>query len=190
MMAGNVLKKAFRMSQVQRLNHDVEWAMRAIHTHRAVLILDPAGRIMAANQSCLGMCGYQRDELIGRSVVMLLDHAEKAPDRLRDMLQGSAAEARIHGLAQVAKSGRRFRVDARICPIRDEDGQICLNVLFLRESIEEEEGPLRAALPGILAETAQVIRLPGRAPSNPWSRPGKWLLPEQGGRSRLCDGQA
>lgn len=176
------------MSQVQRLHHDVEWAMRAIRTHRAVLILDPAGRILAVNQSCLSMCGYQRDELIGRPVLMLLDDSEKAPDRLQQMLQGGeGGEARLHGLAQVAKSGRRFRVDARICRIRDEEGQVCLNVLFLRESVGEQ-GPLRAVLPGMLPESGQVIRLRPRGPESPWSRPAQWVHPALESSARRCDG--
>lgn len=176
------------MSQVQRLHHDVEWAMQAISTHRAVLILDLAGRILAANDPCLGLCGYRRDELIGRPVVMLLDDAEKAPDRLQQMLEGGArGEARIHGLAQIAKSGRRFRVDARICPIRDEDGQVCLNVLLLRELIEEEE-PLRAAPPGMMTRSGQVIRLAGCGAEEPWSRPATWLAPDRAGSNRRCEG--
>lgn len=177
------------MSQVQRLHHDVEWAMQAIGTHRAVLILDLAGRILAVNDPCLGMCGYRRDELIGRPVIMLLDDAEKAPERLQQMLQGSdMGEARIHGLAQIAKSGRRFRVDARICPIRDEEGQVCLNVLLLRESLDEEE-PLRAALPGMVPRSGQVIHLARRGAGEPWSRPKAWLAPDPAGIDRCRDGQ-
>ncbi len=159
------------MSKIWRLQHDLEWAMQAIRTHRAVLILDLAGRIVAVNQPCLRMCGYRRDELIGRPVLILLDPGEKAPERLRQMLEvPDAGEARIHGLGQVAKSGRRFRVDARICPIRDEEAQVCLNVLFLREPADET-GPLRTALPGLMPETGQVIRLPGRTLEAGWDRP-------------------
>ncbi len=170
------MQKAFRMSDVQRLQHDLEFAMRAIRTHRAVLILDLAGRIVAANQPCLRMCGYRRHELIGRPVVILLDPGEKAPARLRQMLDvAGTGEVRIHGLGQVAKSGRRFRVDARICPIRDEEGQVCLNVLFLRESAEEE-GPLRPTPPKMLRETGQVIRLPGRIPERSWAQSRHWTL--------------
>ncbi len=150
------------MSNIQLLQHDLEWAMRAIRTHRAVLILDLIGRIVAVNQSCLRMCGYRRAELVGRPVMVLLDSSEKAPGRLGDMLDvTNGQEHRIHGLCQVSKAGRRFRVDARICPIRDDRGELCLNVLFLRESIEDE-GPLHAVAPQFFAAAAQVIELPGQ----------------------------
>ncbi|WP_347267594.1 PAS domain-containing protein [Paracoccus sp. (in: a-proteobacteria)] len=150
------------MAQVQRLHHDLDWAMCAIRTHRAVLILDLAGDIVAVNQPCLRLSGYRREELIGRSVLMLLDPMERTPNRLSDMLEpADGRDARIFGLAQMAKSGRRFRVDAQVCPIRDEDGQPCLNVLFLRDSVEEE-GPLRAAIPALAEPRGQVIELPAR----------------------------
>ncbi|WP_199261764.1 PAS domain-containing protein [Paracoccus binzhouensis] len=158
------------MTEIRRLDHDLEWALRAMGTHRAVLVLDLAGRIVAVNQTCLGMCGYRREELIGRPVVMLLDPSEKAPTRLQQVLETAGGrESRIHGLAQLAKSGRRFRVDARICPIRDDQGRVCLNVLFLREPAEEA-GPLRLVLPEAMG-MGQVIRLPRPVPGLPTSGP-------------------
>lgn len=168
------------MTDIQRLDHDLEWAMRAMGTHRAVLVLDLGGHIVAVNQTCLGMCGYRREELIGRPVVILLDPSEKAPDRLRQVLEAPGGrESRIHGLAQLTKSGRRFRVDARICPIRDDVGQVCLNVLFLREAAEEA-GPLRLVLPEVAAGMGQVIRLPRRMPGGPWPRPAEAAEAEAG----------
>ncbi|RCW88634.1 PAS domain S-box protein [Paracoccus lutimaris] len=150
------------MSDVQLLQHDMEWAMRAIRTHRAVLILDLVGRIVAVNQSCLRMCGYRCDELIGRPVMVLLDPSEKVPGRLGSMLDARhGQEHRIHGLCQISKAGRRFRVDARICPIHDSRGDICLNVLFLRESIGED-GPLHSVAPELAGAGAAIIQLPGR----------------------------
>ncbi|MDF3855073.1 PAS domain-containing protein [Paracoccus sp. P2] len=160
------------MTQIQRLHHDLEWAMRAMGSHRAVLILDRAGHIVAVNQSYLGMCGYRREELVGRPVVMLLDPADWVPDRIRRMLgMPDGCEARLHHLVQVAKSGRRFRVDARICPIRDDGGRVCLTVLFLREPVEEA-GSQRPALPRI-AGMGQVIPLPRHRPAWPRARPGR-----------------
>ena len=161
------------MADIQLLRHDMEWAMQAIRTHRAVLILDLAGRIVAANQLCLRLCGYRRDELLGRSVAILLDASEKAPARLGSLLDVcDGHEHRIDGMCQVSKAGRRFRVDARVCPIRDDQGEVRLNVLFLRESLEEE-GPLDAITPHFLDEGGQVIDLPGLKNGQPqeWASP-------------------
>ena len=159
------------MSDIQLLQHDMEWAMRAIRTHRAVLILDLAGRIVAVNQSCLRMCGYRRDELIGRPVMVLLDASEKLPGRLGSLLDAShGQEHRLHDLCQVSKAGRRFRVDARICPIRDDRGELCLNVLFLREAVDEDS-PLHRIAPQLARNGAEIICLPGRNPHLP---PRRW----------------
>lgn len=155
------------MSDIQLLQHDMEWAMRAIRTHRAVLIVDLAGRIVAVNQSCLRMCGYRRDELIGRSVMVLLDASERLPGRLGRMLDARhGQEHRLHDLCQVSKAGRRFRVDARICPIHDEGGELCLNVLLLRESTDED-GALNRVAPQLAQAMADIIRLPGPCPERP-----------------------
>ena len=160
------------MANIQLLRHDMEWAMQAIRTHRAVLILDLAGRIVAANQQCLRLCGYRRDELLGRSVVMLLDSSEKVPTRLGSLLDvGDGQEHRIDGMCQVSKAGRRFRVDARICPIRDDRNEVRFNVLFLRESIEED-GSQIAFAPHLLSQTGQVIKLPLAD-----RRPSQWACP-------------
>ncbi len=160
------------MSHIQLLHHDLEWAMRAIRTHRAVLILDLTGRIVTANRLYLRMCGYRREELVGRPFGMLLDQFERCPDRLGRVLDASdGQDHRIHGLGQVSKAGRHFRADARICPIRDENGQICLNVLFMSETVEEE-GPLGAIAPQL--SPAEAIQLPEPPPR---TMPGKWAFP-------------
>ena len=91
------------MSDTQMLPSDLELAIRAGRAHRAVLILDPAGRIVAANQSYLNMCGYRRDELISEPVDMLLDRFERRPGRLARMLDMQAGQdCRIDGLGQVS----------------------------------------------------------------------------------------
>ena len=167
------------MADIQLLRHDMDWAMQAIRTHRAVLIIDLAGRIVAANQLCLRLCGYRRDELLGRSVVILLDPSEKAPTRLGSLLDvGDGQEHRIDGMCQISKAGRRYRVDARICPIRDDQGEVCLNVLFLRES-SDEDGALDGVAPQLARTEGDLIRLPGRSPDQP---PRRWACAEGYGR--------
>ena len=167
------------MADIQLLRHDMDWAMQAIRTHRAVLILDLAGRIVAANQLCLRLCGYRRDELLGRSVVILLDPSEKAPTRLGSLLDvGDGQEHRIDGMCQISKAGRRYRVDARICPIRDDQGEVRLNVLFLRES-SDEDGALDGVAPQLARTEGDLIRLPGRSPDQP---PRRWACAAGYGR--------
>lgn len=167
------------MARVQRLHHDLDWAMRAVRTHRAVLVLDLAGQIVAVNQCYLQLCGYRREELVGHSVLLVLDHQEKTPGRLCRILEaGDGDGARILDLAQVTKAGRRFRTDAQLCPIRDDQGQVCLNVLFLQDSTAGE-GPLRASVPALEQAKGQIIQLPGRYPG--LACPGAGGVPWRGG---------
>ncbi len=122
------------MSNIRMPDADLTGVMNTVRTHRAVLIHDLAGHILAINQSCLNMCGYQRSQLIGRPVQMLLDPAEKAPQRIGTMLDaGRGKELHIRGLRQVSRSGRRYRVDAYLRPVRNDQGEICLNAMFMNE---------------------------------------------------------
>lgn len=115
------------------LTKGLDRAMRALETHRAVLALDPVGRILAINQCYLRLTGHVRADLVGQPVWMLFDLGERCAGRMNDLLslpQGD--EAHLPDLAHVSKSGRRFRVDARVFGIRDDDGVPSLTVLFAR----------------------------------------------------------
>ena len=105
----------------------------SVETHRAVLVLDPVGRITAINRSYLRLTGYQRAELIGRPVWQLLDLAERCAGRLGNLLDlPEGGERHIPELAHVSKNGRRFRVDARVFTISDQAGGAGLRLLFAR----------------------------------------------------------
>ena len=154
------------MTCLQQTHHDLDWAMRAVHMHRAVLILDRSGRIVAINEVCLSMCGYRRQELIGRPVGLLLDPQESCANSFLCALDQAGGEpVQIRQMAQVNKFGRRFLVEALICPIRDQDNQHCLTVLFLREPADNS--PMPAFLCAQPAQSAQIIQLPTRSPQAP-----------------------
>lgn len=128
------------MSDCLLLTKGLDRAMPALETHRAVLALDPVGRILAVNQSYLRLTGFSRDELVGQPVWVLFDLGERCAGRMNDLLtlpQGD--EAHLPELAHVSKSGRRFRVDARVFGIRDDNDDACLTLLFARS---EEAGGL------------------------------------------------
>lgn len=118
----------------------IERAMASLQTHRAVLALDSVGRIVAINQCYLRLTGFQRAELIGRPVWVLLDLGERCAGRLSTLLDlPEQGEAHVPELAHVSKVGRRFRVDARVFAVRDQDGASNLSMIFARA---EETGGL------------------------------------------------
>lgn len=111
----------------------LERAMASLHTHRAVLALDSVGRIVAINQCYLRLTGFQRGELIGRPVWVLLDLGERCAGRLSALLDlPEQGEAHLPELAHVSKAGRRFRVDARVFAVPDQDGASNLSMVFAR----------------------------------------------------------
>ena len=121
------------MSDFLLLTKGLDRAMQSLQTHRAVLALDSVGRIAAINQCYLRLTGFRRDELIGRPVWLLLDLGERCAGRLSALLDlPETGEAHVAELAHVTKSGRRFRVDARVFSIRDEDDDACLSVILAR----------------------------------------------------------
>lgn len=111
----------------------IERAMASLQTHRAVLVLDSVGRIVAINQCYLRLTGFQRQELIGRPVWVLLDLGERCAGRLSALLDlPEQGEAHVPELAHVSKAGRRFRVDARVFAVPDQDGATNLSMIFAR----------------------------------------------------------
>lgn len=128
------------MSDFQLTTQDLDRAMASLTTHRAVLALDSRGRIAAINQCYLRLTGFQRAEVIGSPIWMLLDLPERCAGRLSKFLDlPEAGEAHLPDLAHLSKHGRRFRVDARIFGVQDEVGQACLSMIFARP---EEGGDL------------------------------------------------
>lgn len=128
------------MSDIMSMTTGLDRAMGSLTTHRAVLALDSQGRIAAINQSYLRLTGFQRDEVIGRPIWMLLDLPERCAGRLGAFLDlPQDGEAHLPDLAHRSKYGRRFRVDARIFSVQDQAGDTCLSVIFARP---EEGGDL------------------------------------------------
>lgn len=135
------------MSDSMSLTSGPDIVMPPMETHRAVLVLDPAGRIVAINRSYLHLTGYQREELIDRPVWKLLDLAERCAGRLGNLLDLHEGVSRhVPELAHVSKCGRRFRVDARVFTIAEQAGGAGLRMLFARP----EEGGEVISLAAIL----------------------------------------
>jgi len=90
------------------------------------------GTIVSWNRGAQELFGYSAEEVLGRSVSMLV-----APDR-RDVLPRVDAalargeSTRFEGVA-VTKSGKRIDVALSVCPIRDAQGQVTAASAILRD---------------------------------------------------------
>lgn len=143
------------MSDFMLMTQGLDRAMASLPTHRAVLALDSQGRIVAINQCYLRLTGFQRDELVGRPIWMLLDLPERCAGRLSKFLDlPEDGEAHLPDLAHLSKHGRRFRVDAKIFSVQDEAGDTCLSVIFARP----EEGGDLIDLRHLFGQPAEAAR--------------------------------
>ncbi|WP_134682013.1 PAS domain-containing protein [Paracoccus ravus] len=121
------------MSDIISFHEGFDAALQVLRTHRAILVLDQVGCIVAINRSYLRLTGFERQDLIGRPVWLLLDHAERCAGRLGDLLDlPPCGAAHLPELAHVTKSGRRFRVDARVIPLDDGTGQARLRMVLAK----------------------------------------------------------
>jgi len=95
------------------------------------LMIDSNGRIVLVNQAAASLFGYERDELIGQSVEVLVAPAarEKHPFFRTDFLSSPTARAMGAGrdLYGVRKDGCEIPVEIGLNPIETEEGVFVLS---------------------------------------------------------------
>jgi PAS domain S-box-containing protein len=99
----------------------------------AMVVVDHGGKIVLVNAQAEKVFGYQRDELLGRDVEILL------PMPLREIHRGHRAhyhrQPRVRpmgaGLEMVAlrKGGTKFPVEISLSPVETEDGVLVTNAI-------------------------------------------------------------
>ena len=99
----------------------------------AMIIIDDQGKIAIANAQSEEMFGYEREEMLGQSVEMLL------PERLRDPhvdhREGFATEPRLRpmgfgqDLLARRKDGSEFPVEISLSPVRSSAGNFVSSVI-------------------------------------------------------------
>jgi PAS domain S-box-containing protein len=111
----------------------------------AVVIIDQSGRIVRVNGQTEKMFGYDRDELLGQEVEMLM------PERHRGGHRGQRSDFMAHpstrpmgpamDLWGVRKDGSEFPVEISLSPIPDREGILVASIVrdvTLRRQMEQE----------------------------------------------------
>ncbi|MES2187493.1 MAG: EAL domain-containing protein [Pseudomonadota bacterium] len=110
---------AVQSAQIERL------ALVAEHTREVVLITDAQRRIVWTNDAFTRLCGFSREEALGRKPSELVQAPETDPAtiaRVRAALDaGSGVQAE---LLNRAKDGRLYWLDVDIQPLHDRQGRL------------------------------------------------------------------
>ena len=108
-------------------------------TDDAIVCKDLTGKITHWNRAATQMFGYERDEMVGQSVLLLIPeelHGEEE-EILRKLRAG---EQIVHQeTVRIRKSGERVQVSLTITPIKDDDNNIIGAVKIARNITEKKK---------------------------------------------------
>ena len=138
----------------------------------AVVVVGQAGSIEFANSRVEAMLGYLPDELLGRSLSVLI------PERFRDLHTGHLARFMMHPssrmmgagleLAALRKDGREFLVEISLSPYRAPDGIVVIAAMrditttgIKKDVLESENSDLRDLLGQARSDVARLLAKAG-----------------------------
>jgi PAS domain S-box-containing protein len=128
----------------------------------AVFLLDTEGRVQTWNAGAALIKGYQRDEIVGKSIELFYSREDREDGRPRRLLAQATRDGRVEDEGwRVRKDGSRFWADVVITALRNDGGELIgfakvTRDLTQRQQAEEERRRLEADR--IRAEEALRIR--------------------------------
>ncbi len=128
----------------------------------ALIVVDGSGCIVAANRHAARLFGYAQDELLGRSVELLMPPALR--DRHRGHRAGYTARPRPRSMGDTDQvligqraDGRQFPVEIALSPIRDAQGpRFLASVRDISESQRARQTEVRARYDALVARLGQL----------------------------------
>ncbi|MEO8549560.1 MAG: PAS domain S-box protein [Kofleriaceae bacterium] len=147
------------------LSHDLTESERSIARYRglleaapdAIVVVDPAGKIVLLNLQAENQFGYNRDELIGQHITNLIP--EGFAERVLSDGTRTAAEALAQHigtgieLSALRKDGSRFPIEIMLSPLRGPDGILvttAIRDISVRKAAEAKLAQLQAWHSGVI----------------------------------------
>jgi PAS domain S-box-containing protein len=128
----------------------------------ALIVVDGSGCIVAANGHAARLFGYAQDELVGKSVELLMPPSVR--DRHRGHRAGYTARPRPRSMGDTDQvligqraDGRQFPVEIALSPIRDEQGpRFLASIRDISESQRARQTEVRARYDALVARLGQL----------------------------------
>lgn len=131
--------------------HAEEMILLAVEASpNGMVMTDQQGKIVLVNSTTEALFGYQREELLGQSIEILIptSHREYHPALRNEYLKNPSARAMGHGrdLYGLHKSGKEFQVEVGLNPIQTPRGTMVLASVIDITERKQQEALLMSAL--------------------------------------------
>ena len=118
------------MTETTFTHTDAGQTLAAIDASQCVMIYSPDGRIVAANSRALALCGFAREDLIGRPHSILVDPNDRDEAAAAEFwARLRAGETTVGEYRRMAQNGAPFWISAMHAPVRGSDGSVAQVVM-------------------------------------------------------------
>ncbi len=124
----------------------------------AIIAYNPGDGILTWNRGAEAIFGYSAEEAIGRPLWLIVPPERRASVTAYtlDLIGGHAPQAR-QGVG-LCKDGRRIRIAATSCPIRDAQSQVSAISIIVRDVTQQHAGEeARALLASVVSSSIEAI---------------------------------
>ncbi|SMP30157.1 response regulator [Shimia sagamensis] len=127
----------------------------AKHASDSIILSTPDGKIQWVNAGFTRMMGYSSKEAVGQHVGELLNSENTNPETIQDMINQRIQGNRFHcQIINKTKDGRDIWVGTNIFPIKDDDGNITMNIGIERDITRTKQYEKELAEAKLVAEKA------------------------------------
>jgi len=138
-----------REAELERLS------LVAKHASDSIILSAPSGEIQWVNDGFTRITGYSFDDAIGQNVGELLNSDNTNPETIEEMLIQRKLGNRFHSqIINRTKDGRDIWVGTNVFPIKDEDGNVSMNIGIERDITGAKNHEIELAEAKLAAEKA------------------------------------
>lgn len=111
--------------------------LKSLDRSQAIVDLSPTGTVLDANSNFLGLMGYKRREILGKSHRLFMDPAEAESDAYREFWAAlNRGEFQSAEFRRIAKNGEEKWIQATYNPVKGVTGRV-LKIVKLATDITE-----------------------------------------------------